>query len=312
MSFQQPTFSSVKQYVLLRADVDFWRPYVTKILTRHQLVDAGQNLVPGIGGTYPTFLYGAVVVKLFGFLRSWRESYTAEHAAHSLLAGDYRIAAPSLLAKGQFFDDDNAPWPYLITTRLSGVSWYDAELSREQRFVVAADLGRQIQRVHALRPFNIPTVAEWPVLDMATAVAQSSLPPHLGVQVDEYLARLEPLDNTFVHGDLFARHVFVENGNLSGIIDWGDAIVTDRHYELAKLHLDTFNCDKTLLRVFLEASEWPVETDFSQRALGMALYRQAMGFVQHFSNDTFYKLPNLFPIEEIETLEELATELFAV
>ncbi|MBA2631594.1 MAG: phosphotransferase [Chloroflexi bacterium] len=67
----------------------------------------------------------------------------------------------------------------------------------------------------------------------------------------------EPVPQVFAHGDLGARQVFVENGRLSGIIDWGDAMVTDRHHELIQLYRDMFDCDKALLRVFLEASDWP-------------------------------------------------------
>jgi len=108
------------------------------------------------------------------------------------------------------------------------------------------------------------------------------------------------------------RHIFVEGSRLTGVIDWGDAIVTDRHYELAKLHLDTFDCDKRLLRAFLAASNWPVDKDFARKALAHALYRQAFGLVQHHSMDVFYKVPDQFPLPEIETLDQLAMELFAV
>lgn len=89
-------------------------------------------------------------------------------------------------------------------------------------------------------------------------------------------------------------------------------MVTDRHYELAKLFLDTFHCGKALLRVFLEASDWPVGKDFPRKALGLALHRQATGLAQHPTNDTFHKLPALLPLQDIGTLDELATELFAV
>ena len=54
------------------------------------------------------------------------------------------------------------------------------------------------------------------------------------------------------------NHIYVEDGRLSGIIDWGDAVVIDRHYELAKLCFGTLGCDKGLLRLFLAASAWPV------------------------------------------------------
>ena len=69
--------------------------------------------------------------------------------------------------------------------------------------------------------------------------------------------------------------MFVENGRLAGIIDWGDAIVTDRHYELIQPHRDMFDCNKALLRVFLEACDWPVGKNFPRQALGLALHRQA-------------------------------------
>jgi hypothetical protein len=42
-------------------------------------------------------------------------------------------------------------------------------------------------------------------------------------------------------------------------------MVTDRRYELGKLHLDLFHCDKALLRVFLDASDWPVGKNWPAR-----------------------------------------------
>ena len=107
-------------------------------------------------------------------------------------------------------------------------------------------------------------------------------------------------------------HAFVENGRLTGIIDWGDAMVTDRHYELIQLHRDMFGCDKALLRVFLDASDWPVSKDFPRQALGLALHRQAIGLAQHHTMDVFEPVAELLPLRDIGTLEELAAELFTV
>ncbi|WP_345003491.1 phosphotransferase family protein [Streptosporangium album] len=222
------------------------------------------------------------------------------------------MAAPRLLGEGRLFDDAPGPWPYLITTRMSGVPWENAALSAEQRLAVAADLGRQVRRVHALRPSGIVTDAGWPPPNVAAAAERSSLPPHLVEQVDDYLARLEPFDRVFVHGDLTGRHAFVENGRLTGIIDWGDAIVTDRHYELCQLHRAAFRCDKALLRVFLDACDWPVGKDFPRQALGLALHRQARGLAQHHTMDVFEPVAAVLPLHDIATLDELATELFAV
>ena len=124
-------------------------------------------------------------------------------------------------------------------------------------------------------------------MDLTDAAARSSLPPHLVAQVGEYVARLGPFDPVFVHGDITANHVYVEDDRLVGVIDWGDALVTDRHVELIQAYRDLFQCDKALLRVFLEVSDWPVGKDFPHRALGFGLHRQAIGLAQHPSIDVF-------------------------
>ncbi|WP_312116343.1 phosphotransferase family protein [Brevibacillus reuszeri] len=307
-----PTFSSLQEYISRKDDIHFWWPYVAAILERHGLEKKDQELLAGLGGTYPTFLYGDVVVKLFGYMQSSEKSFEAERAAKLLLATDREIAVPRLVGEGRLFEDDHNPWSYLITTRMPGVTWQYAELSTEQKLRVAHELGCQMRRVHALSPSGIVTHDDWSGMDVTRAIANSSLPAHLVAQVNEYLAGLGSFDPVFVHGDVMFRHVFVENGHLSGIIDWGDAMVTDRHYEFAKLHLDLFNCDKSLLRAFLAASDWPMTKDFAKKAMGMALYRLAHGLMQHYAMDVFYTLPTLLPLQDIATLDELANELFAV
>ena len=307
-----PTFTSNQDYASRRSDVDYWWPYIVEILERHDLADARRAPVAGFNPTHPTFLAGDIVVKLFCYIRPWRECHAAERAAQALVSTDPEIAAPSLLAEGRLCDDVDAPWPYLITTRMSGVSWADAEISGEQRLSVAADLAKQMRRVHALRPSGIVTREGFPNIDVAAAAERSSLPPQLVEQVDDYVARLGPSDPVFVHGDLTKEHAFVEDGRLTGIIDWGDAIVADRHYELIQIYRGTFDCDKTLLRAFLDAYEWPVGEDLPRQALGHALHRQAIGLVQHNSIDVFEPIAAMLPLAEIATLEELATELFAL
>ena len=97
--------------------------------------------------------------------------------------------------------------------------------------------------------------------------------------------------------------MFVKDGRLVGIIDWGDTVVTDRHYELAALHFDVFRCDKELLRRFLAAYDWPTGEDFPRQALGLALLHRF---------DVFEPMASRLSLQEISTLDDLATELFAV
>ena len=92
-------FSSADEYRVRRSDTAFWRPWLKEIFRRHDLKDG--DPVSGIGGTYPTFICGELVVKLFGFNSSWRVSLAAERAAHEKLAAYREIAAPLLWRQAQ-------------------------------------------------------------------------------------------------------------------------------------------------------------------------------------------------------------------
>jgi len=292
--------------------VDFWRPYATAILRRHGM-DARVEIVAGQGGTFPTLLTPEAVIKLFGHLPSWRASHEADRAATRLVATDPAIRAPALLAEGRLFGEPAAPWPYLVATRMQGMHWGDASLSAGERAVVAAELGRQVRRIHALAPsYEIPTAETWAGRTLTDAARETVLPAHLVAQIDDFVAKANPDDRVFVHGDLMFRHVFIEAGRLAGMIDWGDALVVDRHYELAQLQLNLFDGDKTLLQTFLDHSDWPVEPTFARRSLVAAFHRQAVGLAQHPTMDVFYKLPHLLPLDQIETLDELADAVFGM
>lgn len=89
-------------------------------------------------------------------------------------------------------------------------------------------------------------------------------------------------------------------------------MVTDWHYELIQVFRDVFACDKALFRAFLEASDWPVGRHFPRQTLGLALHRQAIGRAQHHTMDVFEPIATRLPLGDFGTLDELATELFAV
>ncbi len=307
-----PTFATQQDYVARLGDAGFWQPYMREALGRHGLDTPEHEPEAGHNATYPTFVCGDVVVKLFGRFPVWRDSFTSERAAYALIATDPDIAAPAVLGDGHLFEDRGAPWAYLITSRMPGVASWQAVLSDRQCRDLAEALGRQVRRLHALPPDGIARQEEWPGLDRAAALRASSLPPHLIAQADGFLAALPPCDRVFVHGDLTANHVFVEDGRLAGLIDWGDALAADRHVELIQIYRDLFRCDKALFRVFLEASDWPLGPDFPGLALGNALHRQTVGYAQHRSMDVFEPIAARLPLSEFTSLDALAAELFAL
>ena len=195
---------------------------------------------------------------------------------------------------------------YLVLERAAGRSLRDTGCTQ----AIAEALGRQLRRVHALDAPGVPTIDDWGPLDIGSAAAESSLPAPLAAQADAYVRRLPPGRPVFVHGDLCAAHVFVDGGK-PRLIDWGDAVIADPHYELIQLFRDAFDCDRSLLRAFLRAYRWPVHEDFAHRALSCALTRQAVGLQQHRSMDVFEPIAARFPPEDVATLDELAHLLFA-
>lgn len=314
--FRSPSFPSTEAYVAVLGDPRFWRPYVTSVLRRHELDDATEPVQAGRGSTFPTLVHGDNVVKLFGHLPFWERAHDAELAALRCVASDPGILAPRLLAHGRLSDAPDAPWPYLVLSRMPGLPWDRATISAEDRSRVAADLGHQVRRLQGLKPSpGIASPELWPAPSLAEAAGQTVLPQHLVAQVEQFVAGTEVSDNhdpVIVHGDLMVRHVFVQDGRLAGIIDWGDTLVADPHYELAQVQLNLFECDRDLLRTFLHHSNWPVDPSLPRRALVQAFHRQAVGLAQHRTMDVFFKLRALLPLDDIATLEELAEALFGL
>ena len=306
----RPTFASHAEFAAGRTDTAFWWPHVAEILRRHDFLGTEHRVVAGHNSSYPTFLYGEVVVKLFGHGQTWRVRHAAERSAYALLATDPSISAPRVVAEGQVYDGDTDAWPYLVTSRMPGVAIERADLSLDQERAVVAEVGRQVRRIHALSPTGVPRHADWATVSISEAAARSSLPPHLAAQAEAYVARLGPFEQVVTHGDIVANHVYVEDGVFRGIIDWGDMTVTDRHVELIQVYRDLCHLDKGLFRAFLTAAEWPAGADFPRKALGYALHRQAVGLAQHNGIDVFMPIAEKYPLGEIATLDELATLLF--
>lgn len=296
-------------WAVLRARPDVWLPLAAEALQRHDL-PLERAAILGPGGSYPAVISGEVVIKFFGFAGEWRATWANERLAQERLALDDRILAPRLLGSGELFPGDQHPLPYLILTRIAGESWCDATLTFDKRLSLAAELGQQLRLVHALTCDGLPDIDTWLIGTVGDGARHGDFPPGLAGSVDAWLSTVPMNPPVFVHSDLFVRHPFVDEGCLSGIIDWGDAMAADPHVELGKIHLDVFEGEKRLLRAFLDAYDSPVDSDFARRRLAMALRRHAQILGQHGGGDVFYRVPALIAGERVTDLDQLASALF--
>lgn len=305
----RPTFASEGAYAACLDDLGFWAPYVAEVLARHRL--PWDTPAVGSVGSFPTFLVGRYVVKLFGEYCYGAECHAAEQSVQRLLLGHPEIPAPMLIAEGALFEDgrlgDAWPWPYLIMTRMRGRAWCDAALSPFEGASVARQLGQVMRRVHALPPPAGRTwERDWLGHLRARCAGQhrerGMLPEHLVEQIPAYLA--EPSEvRRVVHADLHAHHVFVDGGRLIGVIDWGDAFLADPYYDLPALHLLTFRGDKNLLRAFLDGYGWDIGPEFAHRAMSITLVHEfnPLGGIR-----------DMVDVAAVATLDELASLLWAL
>ena len=147
------------------------------------------------------------------------------------------------------------PWAFAGYELIAGTTACSRALSREARERLSEPLARFLRALHDIDP--APFVAaglppdEIGRFDSARMVraTRDRLPTLIAAGVSEaaeLLAWLEqtaptPIpedDRRLVHGDLYARHIVVDSdGNVTGIIDWGDVHLGDPAIDIAVAHL---------------------------------------------------------------------------
>lgn len=282
-------------------DSDYWGPYVIEVLRREALPLA--RVEAPLVGSFPTFLVGDCVVKLFGSGFDGPGAWAAERSMHELLADRPEIPAPTLVTVGVLFDGDEWKWPYLVTRRLRTQPVRDASLADAQGAAIAGQLGEAVAALHTLEPPAAVAVRDL-VPDLRAAaqarLARFGVPPHLVEQVPEFLSdALAP--TTLVHADITADHLFHDGHMITGIIDWGDAIVADAYYELVAITFDCFDGDPKLLGAFLRSYGWVIENDFPKRA---------MQAVCEFQFNAWTRIASIVDLNAEPTLDHLSDRLF--
>ena len=132
------------------------------------------------------------------------------------------------------------PWPFFGAPPVPGRELAEANLDDQGRGALARELGEFLRTLHA-----VELDVELPVdpirrADMVFRVGRArerlaelgGAPEGAEDVLAAALALPSPERLTLVHGDLHLRHVFVEEGRLSGVIDWGDVCRADPAIDL--------------------------------------------------------------------------------
>lgn len=150
---------------------------------------------------------------------------------------------------GEYF-----PWCFSGYLYLPGVSACSFTWGEEQRQRLTRPLAKFLAALHAISTQEAP---KWGIgpdrfdklnfserLPLLEKNLETLLRLNLIRDLRPLLAIAEEgapplrLESVVVHGDLYARHLIVDStGNLSGIIDWGDAHLADPATDLSVAHL---------------------------------------------------------------------------
>ncbi|BAY37417.1 stress response kinase A [Nostoc sp. NIES-2111] len=191
----------------------------------------------------------------------------------------YRIGLP----------ENNYPWRWSVVPWLSGVAADQAEPHTNQAKIFASFL----RSLHLPAPANAPINAARGIpLSQRQAAVEERMQrlqrkTNLITQkvIDTWNTALNtPIDvePKWLHGDLHPRNILVENGVITGIIDWGDITSGDIATDLASMWM-LFSERNTREQVLAEYANISEAT--RQRALGWAILFGVMlldtGLIDH-------------------------------
>ncbi|MBW4460159.1 MAG: aminoglycoside phosphotransferase family protein [Nodosilinea sp. WJT8-NPBG4] len=168
------------------------------------------------------------------------------------------------------------PWQWSVLPWLSGRP-ADLELPHPRQ---ASRFGEFLRALHTPAPTNAPKnpFRGVPLQERAAAIAERLT--RLETKTDLITPTLKtlwrsalnaPIDTppSWLHGDLHPRNILVENGLLTGIIDWGDITSGDRATDLAAVWMLFEN--GTARREAI-ATYGPLSEATLQRVLGWAIF----------------------------------------
>lgn len=308
-------------------DAVFWLPYVQQVCQREGLTD-NPDVGTGLAGTFPTFLVNKRwVIKFFGTNFGGDLAFQSELGANTLISTVQGFPAPALLHVGQLFPNPTDwPWPYLVFEFVTGVSVGEVfeQVGRADKRLMAAWLARVTLQLHKIQP---PENSVHPQARAAYSALlrdryprckqiqqdRGTLPAHLVEQIDAWLPSLaellEPAGGLcLIHADLTTDHVLGEleanSWTSRHLIDFGDAMIGDFHYELIALHLDLFRGDSSLLGHYLDVYglDDTIRERLPKRAMALALLHQF---------DVLTPLATHMPgVSDVDSLDDLTASIW--
>jgi len=321
MPFLLPVITTWAEWGRVFTNIAQWTSAVREICRRHHL--PVEQVEAGYPGTHAVFVVDETyVVKIYTPLSP--EDFSLECELYTLLGANPRLRVPQLLAHGIL--KDQIDWPYIIMAFKPGVPIREARTLIPHRNLlrIASELGEIVRELHRV-PFAsltslAHTQASWQqyVRQRQAEVAETALwegilPEPIVAQIPGFLAAAlagdEEVPLALLNGDLTEDHILLEQRDgrwrISGLIDFGDALVGARDYEWIALWFSALDRDYEELATFMTAYDPHLKLDdaFFTRAM-------AFTFLHEFGPDILALTLKAMGQPQIESLQELQALLW--
>lgn len=277
--------------------IDFFSPFIKEIFEKEGLgkVKCISNLTPG---TNAVFKVNSYVVKIFvpDEIKPWSEDDFTNEKENIKRAMGLGISTPTLIAEG--FIENRYIWNYLIFEYIDAKEIKEAieNFTLNDKILLAKNI-RKIVDTFNVKPnskYDNQYIKERVILGQRWKGAKIKIRKEL----ENLLNRLKLTESVYVHGDLTAENVMINNENDIYIIDFADSVIAPHYYEYPPIVFDLFNCDKVMIRHFFGSKD---EEDIIEELYSGVLIHDFGGDISEIILKTYANKK----LEDINTLEEI-------
>ncbi len=316
-----PIVTTWDEWGCMFTNVVQWTAVVREICHCHDL--PVQHVEAGYPGTNAVFVVDDVyVVKIYAPFCP--EDFDLERELYALLGSNSRLPVPQLIAQGIL--EDQIQWPYIIIDFKPGAPIREVRnrIPRRNLLRIAADMGAMVRHLHRAPVAQFTsldhTQAGWRKFVQRRAVESGEAGQWEGIlstpvvaEIPGFLASAldggEDAPLVLMNGDLTEDHILLRQDNgkwrISGLIDFGDALVGQREYEWIALWFSGLDRDYECLTAFMDSYDPYIKLDdaFFTRAM-------AFTFLHEFGPDILALTLKALGKPQIESIQELQALLW--
>lgn len=281
---------TIQEYEKIKQKLDILKRIAKEILSRHQLSEDSLTLFSE--GTNIVFACGNnKVIKIYPPFH--QDQFKSELLVLQHLQGKLSVKTPHVEYEGKIYD-----WPYIVMTQLKGTlleKLWDT-MNYDNKIIIIRELGSLIREVHSLSTYGLESIdCHWETF--IDAQINHCVDQHKSTHLSETLiqqipAYLESIktnlprikQSVLLTGEYTPMNFLVKQmagiWHIDALIDFGDAILGLREYDLLGPGAFLIEGDKKLLKEFLIA--YGYSTDLMTQTLSYQL--TALLLLHKYSN----------------------------